>query len=65
MIKGGGVYLNISPERVYYLVVLKKKKVFGKDNGFAFWIEKLYFKAGDVLHPKEIQLNESNVTLWQ
>lgn len=60
----GGVYLNISPERAYYLVVLKKKKFFGKDDGFAFWIEKLYFKAGDVLQPKEIQLNELNVTLW-
>ncbi len=63
--KEGGVYLNISPERVYYLVVLKKKKVLEKDNRLAFWIEKLYFKAGDVLQPKEIQLNELNVTLWQ
>jgi hypothetical protein len=63
--KDGGVYLNISPERAYYLVVLKKNKLFGKDNGFAFWIKKLYFKAGDILQPKEIQLNESNVTFWQ
>jgi len=62
--KDGGVYLNISPERVYYLVALKKKKFFESNNGFAFWIEKLYFKAGNVLQPKEIQLNESNVTLW-
>jgi len=63
--KDGGVYLNISSERVYYLVVLKRKKLFEKDNGFTFWIEKLYFKAGNVLQPKEIQLNESSVTLWQ
>jgi len=63
--KDGEIYLNISPERVYYLAVLKKKKLFEKDNGFAFWIEKLYFKAGNVLRPKEIQLNELNVTLWQ
>jgi len=62
--KNGGVYLNISPERVYYLVVLKKNKLFEKYNGFSFWIEKLYFKAGNVLQPKEIQLNESNITLW-
>jgi hypothetical protein len=62
--KDGGIYLNISPERVYYLVVLKKNKLFEKDNGFSFWIEKLYFKAGNVLRPKEIQLNESNITLW-
>jgi hypothetical protein len=63
--KEGGVYLNISPERIYYLVVLKKNKLFEKNKGFAFWIEKLYFKAGNVLQPKEIQLNELNVTLWQ
>ena len=63
--KDGEVYLNISPERVYYLVVLNKNKLFEKDKGFSFWIEKLYFKGGDVLQPKEIQLNESNVTLWQ
>ncbi|MBU1086724.1 MAG: mechanosensitive ion channel family protein [Candidatus Omnitrophica bacterium] len=29
------------------------------------WMEKLYFKVGIVLQPKEIQLKESNVTLWQ
>jgi len=62
--KDGGVYFNVSPERVYYLVVLKKKKVFEKNNGFAFWVEKIYFKPGNVLQPKEIKLDESNVNLW-
>jgi len=63
--RGGGVYLNISPERIYYLVVLKKNKFLEKDNKSVFWIKKLYFIPGNVLQPIEIQLNESNVTLWQ
>jgi len=63
--KDGSIYLNVSPGRIYYLVVLKKGKVFEKISDLSFWIQKLYFEPGDTLNPKEMILNESNVMLWQ
>lgn len=63
--KDGSIYLNVSPGRIYYLVMLKKRKVFEKSNGFTFWLQKLYFAPGDILNPKEIIFNESNVILWK
>jgi len=60
----GEFYLNVSPSMSYYVLVVKKGAFLTVDNHTRFWLEKIYFKPGDVLDAKELILNESNVITW-
>lgn len=62
--KKGEFYLNVSPESLYFVVVFKKKGLFEQDKNLQFWIEKIYFRPGEVMNPRELVLNESNITTW-
>lgn len=60
----GEFCLNVSPGISYYILVLKKNQLFEKAGLTRFWLQKVYFKPGDVLNAKEIIFNESNMVTW-
>jgi len=60
----GEFYLNVNPGSLHYLVVFRKMGLLQQDKHIEFWVEKIYFNPGDVMDPKEMILNETNVIVW-
>ena len=60
----GEFYLNVSPESLYYVVVFKKIGLFEQDKHIQFWIEKIYFRPGEVINPQKLVFNEANAIKW-
>jgi hypothetical protein len=62
--KDGSIYINMGPDVVYYIVAIKKEKLFKIGKKFRFWTKKIYFTPGNVEKKKQFIFDESNVVEW-